>query len=108
MRCEGSWTAAFYSARSMSNFAAPGTCWCWIAGSRPLGDAPRILFLPVSGPYGMGEYARSLAIAQAAQRQWPRGEMHFALSRHAPYAATVPFAATLLDSSPTFHSAAIG
>jgi glycosyltransferase involved in cell wall biosynthesis len=56
----------------------------------------------------MGEYARSLAIAQAAQRQWPRGEMHFALSRHAPYAATVPFAATLLDSSPTFHSAAIG
>jgi hypothetical protein len=55
----------------------------------------------------MGEYARSLAIAQAAQRQWPRGEMHFALSRHAPYAATVPFAARLLDSSPTFHSAAI-
>ena len=55
----------------------------------------------------MGEYARSLAIAQAAQRQWPRGEMHFALSRQAPYAATVPFAATLLDSSPTFHSRAV-
>jgi hypothetical protein len=55
----------------------------------------------------MGEYARSLAIAQAAQRQWPGGEIHFALSRQAPYAATVPFAATLLDSSPTFHSAAM-
>jgi hypothetical protein len=55
----------------------------------------------------MGEYARSLSIAQAAQRQWPRAEIHFALSRMAPYATTVPFAATLLDSSPTFHSAAI-
>jgi hypothetical protein len=55
----------------------------------------------------MGEYARSLSIAQAAQRQWPRGEIHFALSRKAPYAAAVPFAATLLDSSPTFHSAAM-
>ena len=55
----------------------------------------------------MGEYARSLSIAQAAQRQWPRGEIHFALSRKAPYAAAVPFAATLLDSSPTFHSAAV-
>ena len=55
----------------------------------------------------MGEYARSLAIAQAAQRKWPRGEIHFALSRKAPYSATVPFGATLLDSSPTFHSAAV-
>jgi hypothetical protein len=91
----------------MSNFGVPGTCWCWIVGSQPLADAPRILFVPVSGPYGMGEYARSLSIAQAAKRQWPRGEIHFALSRHAPYAAGVPFATTLLDSSPTFHSAAI-
>jgi ADP-heptose:LPS heptosyltransferase len=68
---------------------------------------PKILFVPVSGEFGMGEYARSLAIAQAAKRQWPRGEIHFALSRKAPYAATVPFGATLLDSSPTFHSGAI-
>lgn len=55
----------------------------------------------------MGEYARSLSIARAAKRQWPRAEIHFALSRKAPYAASVPFGATLLDSSPTFHSAAI-
>jgi hypothetical protein len=72
-----------------------------------LADAPRILFVPVSGPFGTGEYARSAAIARAAQRRWPRGEIHFVLSRHAPYAATVPFAATLLDSSPTFHSGAV-
>ena len=55
----------------------------------------------------MGEYARSLAIAQAATRRWPQAEIHFVLSRQAPYAKTVPFAATLLDSSPTFHSAAV-
>ncbi len=64
--------------------------------------------MPVSGAFGSGEYARSAAIARAAQRCWPRAEIHFVLSRHAPYAATVPFAATLLDSSPTFHSRAVG
>ncbi len=63
--------------------------------------------MPVSGPFGTGEYARSAAIARAAHRRWPRAEIHFVLSRHAPYAATVPFAATLLDSSPTFHSRAV-
>jgi ADP-heptose:LPS heptosyltransferase len=70
-------------------------------------DAPRILFVPVSGAFGTGEYARSAAIARAAQRCWPRAHIHFILSRQAPYAATVPFAATLLDSSPTFHSVAV-
>jgi predicted glycosyltransferase len=66
-----------------------------------------MLFVPVSGAFGMGEYARSLAIAHAARRRWPHGEIHFILSRQAPYASTVPFAATLLDSSPTFHSRAV-
>ena len=55
----------------------------------------------------MGEYARSLAIAQAVRRQWPQAGIHFILSRQAPYAAAAPFPATLLDSSPTFHSAAV-
>jgi glycosyltransferase involved in cell wall biosynthesis len=73
-------------------------------GSRP---APRLLFIPVSGTHGMGEYARSLAIATAASRQRPHAAIHFILSREAPYAASVPFAATLLPSSPTFHSAAV-
>ena len=55
--------------RWAANFAAPGRFWCSIAGSPPLTDAaPRILFVPVSGPYGMGEYARSSAIARAVQR----------------------------------------
>jgi len=70
--------------------------------------APRLLFLPVSGEFGMGEYARSLAIAQGAVAHWPQAVIHFALSRRARYAAGTPFPTTLLDSSPTFHSAAVG
>jgi glycosyltransferase involved in cell wall biosynthesis len=69
--------------------------------------APRLLFIPVSGTYGMGEYARSLAIARAASRRWQHAAIHFVLSREAPYAASVPFPATLLSSSPTFHSGAV-
>lgn len=66
--------------------------------------APRILFVPVSGRYGMGEYARAAAIAHAAAGRWPRAEIHFMLSRAAPYAASVPFATTWLASSATFHT----
>ena len=55
----------------------------------------------------MGEYARSLAIACAASRRWPGAVIHFALSRHAPYAADAPFPATLMASSPTFNSPAV-
>jgi hypothetical protein len=70
-------------------------------------EAPRILFVPVSGAFGMGEYARSLGIAQAVRRQWPKADIHFILSRQAPYAASAPFPSTLLDSSPTFHTAQV-
>ena len=55
----------------------------------------------------MGEYARSLSIALGVRRQWPKAQIHFILSRQAPYAAANPFPATLLDSSPTFHTAAV-
>jgi predicted glycosyltransferase len=72
-----------------------------------LADAPRILFVPVSGAFGTGEYARCAAIARAVARRWPHAGIHFVLSRQAPYAATAPFKATLLDSSPTFHSGAV-
>jgi hypothetical protein len=70
-------------------------------------NSPRILFVPVSGRYGMGEYARSLAIARAACQRWPSAAVHFMLNREAPYAATTAFPKTLLPSSPTFHSAAV-
>lgn len=52
----------------------------------------------------MGEFARSLAIARAAAQRWPAAEIHFLISRQAPYAGTVPFASTLLPSSPTLNS----
>jgi hypothetical protein len=55
----------------------------------------------------MGEYARSLSIARAAKERWPAADIHFLLSRQAPYSRWAPFPATLLDSSPTFHSAAV-
>jgi hypothetical protein len=68
---------------------------------------PRILFVPVSGPYGLGEFARSAAIARAALERWPRAAVHFMVSREAPYAARMPFPATLLPSSPTFHTRSV-
>jgi hypothetical protein len=71
------------------------------------GREPRILFVPVSGTYGMGEYARSLAIAAGVRLRWRDAAIHFVLSREAPYAAGVPFPSTLLASSPTFHSSAV-
>ncbi len=68
---------------------------------------PRLLFVPVSGAFGMGEYARSSAIARAAQLRWPAAQVRFVLSRQAPYAASAPFPVTLLPSSATFHSEAV-
>jgi ADP-heptose:LPS heptosyltransferase len=70
-------------------------------------SAPRLLCVPVSGAFGMGEYARSLAIARAVAARWPDAAVHFALSSAAPYAAGVPFPCTLLPSSPTFHTPAV-
>jgi spore coat polysaccharide biosynthesis predicted glycosyltransferase SpsG len=63
----------------------------------------RLLFAPVSAPMGMGEYARAREIAAAVARRWPQAQIHFLVSREAPYANAVPFPATLLPSSPTFH-----
>jgi hypothetical protein len=72
-------------------------------------DKPRsVLFIPVSGPSGMGEAARCVAIAQALRARWPEVEVHFALSAAAPYLAQVPFPYTLFASSPTFHPREVG
>jgi hypothetical protein len=65
------------------------------------------LFVPVSGPFGMGEFARCAAIARAVRQRWPAARVHFVLSREAPYAAGAPFPVTLVPSSATFHSAAV-
>ena len=66
-----------------------------------------MLFVPVSGRFGMGEFARSSALARAVQLRWPAAGVHFVLSREAPYAAEAAFPVTLLPASPTFHSAEV-
>jgi hypothetical protein len=63
--------------------------------------APRVLFVPVSGPSGMGEFARARGLAEAVAARWPQVEMHFLLHRDAPYAQSCRFPATLLPASPT-------
>ncbi len=113
MRCSVCVSAACCAGRSTPNFGVPGSFSSWIAGS-PLSledvvfaASAAILVVPVSGPYGMGEYMRLLAIARAASVRWPEASVHFVLSRDAPYAADAPFPATLVPSSPTFHSPAV-
>lgn len=69
--------------------------------SRP----PTFVFVPVSGPQGMGEYARCLSLAQAVVGRWPEAKVHFLLSERAPYARATPFPYTLFPDSPTLHAA---
>jgi ADP-heptose:LPS heptosyltransferase len=64
-----------------------------------------VLFVPVSGARGMGEYARALALATAAARRLSQLQVHFIVSREAPYAADLPFPKTFIPSSPTMHTA---
>ena len=70
----------------------------------PVFDGPRLLFVPVSGAFGMGEYARSLNLALACAARWPTAHIHFIVSAQARYASSVPFEHTALPSSPTFHT----
>ena len=67
------------------------------------GDGPRLLFIPVSAQQGAGEYARAREIALAVSNRLPHAQIHFVLSKAAPYAASVPFSTTWLPSSATFH-----
>lgn len=60
-----------------------------------------VLFVPVSGPSGMGEFARVRSIADALVAHLPGIQVHFVLHRDAPYASGFHHAATLLPASPT-------
>jgi hypothetical protein len=62
---------------------------------------PRLLLVPVSGPLGIGEFARSLAIGNAVKARWPQVELRFVIHRDAPYAASLTHQARLLPASPT-------
>ena len=63
----------------------------------------RILFLPVSGPNGAGEYIRSLCLAQNLRDRWLSADIRFVVSEQAPYAHRVPFRTYLTPTSPTLH-----
>lgn len=62
---------------------------------------PRLLLVPVSGPRGIGEFARSLAIGDALQARWPQVQLRFVINQDAPYAATLEHPARLVPASPT-------
>lgn len=68
---------------------------------------PRILMIPVSSPSGLGEYMRSLIIAQALKARRPELDIQFVLNRHAPVANSCPFPTHLLDQSATKEKAAV-
>ena len=70
----------------------------------PSGSQPRLLFIPVSGAFGMGEFARCLNLALACRERWPQARIRFILSAQARYAQDLPFETVLLPSSPTFHT----
>lgn len=67
----------------------------------------KILMIPVSSPQGIGEYMRSLIIAQALQAKWPSLDIQFVLNKHAPSAASCPFPTHLLNNSATKEKAAV-
>ena len=71
------------------------------------GKQPKFLFLPVSDATGIGEYMRSVIIADEIVRLYPEARIHFLLSREAPYASSCPYPATLLDDSPTLAVGAV-
>lgn len=64
-------------------------------------SAPKILFVPVSTPEGIGEYMRSKIIADEIKRRWPLAQIHFVLNRHVSYADNCPYSTLLVDDTPT-------
>lgn len=70
-------------------------------------SAPSILYLPASGPAGVGEYMRCLLLARAVARRWPGARARFMVNRHASYASSIPYPTVLLDTSPTHAVTAV-
>lgn len=64
----------------------------------------RILFVPVSSPEGVGEYMRSLILAQSLTSQHGDVDIRFILNQDAPYHRDCPYPVTLCPGSPTHHN----
>ena len=67
----------------------------------------RLLFVPVSGPVGSGEYYRCLNIARAIHRRRPEAAIHFLLNRHAEVERERAFSYHLIDSTPSLAGLAV-
>jgi hypothetical protein len=63
--------------------------------------APRILFVPVSGPGGSGELMRCLIVARELRRACPEADIHFLVARNAVFREAVDFPIHDCDDSPT-------
>ena len=62
----------------------------------------RLLFIPVSSPQGIGEYMRSLLLAQSLESECLGSlTIHFVLNKHTNYAKNCPYDTTLLERSAT-------
>ncbi|SFT83798.1 ADP-heptose:LPS heptosyltransferase [Pseudoalteromonas sp. DSM 26666] len=62
----------------------------------------RLLFIPVSSPEGIGEYMRSLQLAQTLKAEYGKQlDIHFILNKHTAYAKSCPFSSLLLNQSAT-------
>ncbi|HXV75170.1 MAG TPA: hypothetical protein VD788_02550, partial [Candidatus Polarisedimenticolaceae bacterium] len=73
-----------------------------ITSDESAGDPPkRILFVPVSGPSGIGEYQRSLFLAQSLAERHPQWDIRIVVSQDAPYVDSVPLPTVRTSRSPT-------
>lgn len=70
-------------------------------------DLKKVIFIPVSSPEGIGEYMRSMVIANALQQCRTDIDIQFVLNRNAPYASQCPFSAHLLANSATKETKAV-
>lgn len=70
--------------------------------SQPIGNAvTRVLFVPVSGPIGIGEYQRSLFLAQSLTRRHPDWDIRIVVAETAPFVDEVPLPIFRTTRSPT-------
>jgi len=63
-----------------------------------------ILFIPVSSTSGIGEYMRSMIIAQALLERSPTSDIHFILNEKASYLDDCPYKVHISKGSPTKDS----
>jgi len=65
------------------------------------GETRKILFAPVSGPTGIGEYQRSLFLAQSLIARHPDWDVRIIVAETAPYIDSVPIPVFRTSRSPT-------